>query len=545
MKGFLFLGCTVIILLQACTKKLSDIISETEKATFTIYTYDEFGAPSGSGSGFFIDPNGIGITNYHVLDGAVKAIVKTAQGEEFKIKEVIASDKKWDIVKFKIESFNTQFPILKFARNTPSKGAKVYNISAPLGLENTVSEGIVSSYREDQQHGHTVQITAPISPGSSGSAILNEKGECFAVATFQKSRGQNLNFGVLLDQDKLELLKSNDFNQKNPSFNRGDNFVLLNIPSTQGAEVMLHAIEFKDNMTIGYFSYTNLNLSIPNAVIWCELNKKDAGFLIHDKDLNIKYYLTSSTIGVNKTNGTPTPLASCTRFKVFFPAIKNKLKNIDIVYGYTSRGWQFMNINLDEYREKISVNADSYFRDYAYVSMQEGDLEYSASVFSNILENNPDDELALNAMGIISYVLDNNNDAQYYFSKAIESNPSSTTGLLNRVQLYRNHQEYSKALNDLNRVIAIDPAQPDNYLTRAYLYADIKEWRKAIQDMDEVIKSEDFKRDAYAYMYRAIFKAHDKDRKGACKDIQIAYNLTSDSELEKQLEGLWEQLGCK
>ena len=45
-----------------------------------------------------------------------------------------------------------------------------------------------------------------------------------------------------------------------------------------------------------------------------------------------------------------------------------------------------MNINLDEYREKISVNADSYFRDYAYVSMQEGDLEYSASVFSNILE---------------------------------------------------------------------------------------------------------------------------------------------------------------
>ena len=148
-------------------------------------------------------------------------------------------------------------------------------------------------------------------------------------------------------------------------------------------------------------------------------------------------------------------------------------------------------------------------------------------------------------MGIISYVMDNNSDAQYYFSKAIESNPSNTTGLLNRAQLYRNHQEYSKALNDLNRVIAIDPVQPDNYLTRAYLYADIEEWRKAIQDMDEVIKSEDFKRDAYAYMYRAIFKARNKDRKGACKDIQVAYNLTDDKELEKQLEGLWEQCGCK
>ena len=534
-----------MVLLQACTKKLSDIISETENATFTIYTYDEFGAPKGSGSGFFIDPSGMGISNYHVLDGAVKAIIKTVDGKEYEIKEVVASDKKWDIVKFKIKPSKTQHSFLKFATKSPQKGAKIYNISAPLGLENTVSEGIVSSYREDQQHGQTVQITAPISPGSSGSAILNDKGECFAVATFQKTRGQNLNFGVLLDQDKIEQLKKNDFVKNNSSFNRGDKFILLNIPSNQGAEIMLHALEFKNNMTIGYFSYTNLNLSIPNAVIWCELNKKDAGFLIHDKDLDIKHYLTASTIGVNKADGTPTPLASCTRFKVFFPAIKNELKNIDIVYGYTSRGWQFMNINLDEYRKKISVNVDNYFRDFAYVSMQEGDLEYSASVFSNILENNPDDELALNAMGIISYVMDNNSDAQYYFSKAIESNPSNTTGLLNRAQLYRNHQEYSKALNDLNRVIAIDPVQPDNYLTRAYLYADIEEWRKAIQDMDEVIKSEDFKRDAYAYMYRAIFKARNKDRKGACKDIQVAYNLTDDKELEKQLEGLWEQCGCK
>lgn len=214
-----------MVLLQACTKKLSDIISETENATFTIYTYDEFGAPKGSGSGFFIDPSGMGISNYHVLDGAVKAIIKTVDGKEYEIKEVVASDKKWDIVKFKIKPSKTQHSFLKFATKSPQKGAKIYNISAPLGLENTVSEGIVSSYREDQQHGQTVQITAPISPGSSGSAILNDKGECFAVATFQKTRGQNLNFGVLLDQDKIEQLKKNDFVKNNSSFNRGDKFI--------------------------------------------------------------------------------------------------------------------------------------------------------------------------------------------------------------------------------------------------------------------------------------------------------------------------------
>lgn len=65
-KNLLWLaGC--IIILCSCQKNLKEIISETEKATFTVYTYDEFGSPLGSGSGFFIDDTGIGITNYHVL----------------------------------------------------------------------------------------------------------------------------------------------------------------------------------------------------------------------------------------------------------------------------------------------------------------------------------------------------------------------------------------------------------------------------------------------------------------------------------------------
>ena len=85
---FLILG-VILAFFSSCQKNLKDIIHDTESATFIIYTYDEYGAPLGSGSGFFIDSDGTGITNYHVLDGAVKAMLKTSDGYWLLIKNGI------------------------------------------------------------------------------------------------------------------------------------------------------------------------------------------------------------------------------------------------------------------------------------------------------------------------------------------------------------------------------------------------------------------------------------------------------------------------
>ena len=83
MKHSHFILCAIILCtLTACQKSLQQIIAEVEPATCTIYTYDEYGAPSGSGSGFFIEPNGIGVTNWHVLDKSIKAIVKMPDGNQ-------------------------------------------------------------------------------------------------------------------------------------------------------------------------------------------------------------------------------------------------------------------------------------------------------------------------------------------------------------------------------------------------------------------------------------------------------------------------------
>ena len=70
----------ICLSLVSCKKSIKDIIADTEDATFVVYTYNSFGSPQGIGSRFFIGDNGIGITNYHVLDGAIKASIKTSDG---------------------------------------------------------------------------------------------------------------------------------------------------------------------------------------------------------------------------------------------------------------------------------------------------------------------------------------------------------------------------------------------------------------------------------------------------------------------------------
>ena len=89
------IAVSTLIVLNSCKKDVKTIINDTKEASFIIYTFDEFGSPSGSGSGFFIDSDGTGITNYHVLNGAVKALIRMNDSTEVEIDKVLASDEKW------------------------------------------------------------------------------------------------------------------------------------------------------------------------------------------------------------------------------------------------------------------------------------------------------------------------------------------------------------------------------------------------------------------------------------------------------------------
>ncbi|MBQ3627024.1 MAG: serine protease, partial [Synergistaceae bacterium] len=143
------------------------------------------------GSGFFVSANGDILTNYHVVKGANNILVTAKSGKKFYalIKDF---DSEKDIALLvPRDKINT--PYLKLSSKLPRQGEAIMAAGNPQGFEGTVSNGIISAFRLNNQ---LLQFTAPISPGSSGGALINSLGEVVGMPTLQFKEGQNLNFAL-------------------------------------------------------------------------------------------------------------------------------------------------------------------------------------------------------------------------------------------------------------------------------------------------------------------------------------------------------------
>ena len=152
-------------------------------------------ADTRQGSGFLVDDTGRILTNYHVIRDARSARIRLGSGDVYEEVEVLAQDPRRDIAILQIAGFN--LPYLPLGNSDSVRvGAPIVLVASPLGLENTVSTGIVSGRRREPEGYELLQISAPASRGSSGGAVLTASGEVVGIATSQINGGQNLNFAV-------------------------------------------------------------------------------------------------------------------------------------------------------------------------------------------------------------------------------------------------------------------------------------------------------------------------------------------------------------
>lgn len=177
----------------------ADIAARSTPAVVSIRTEHSLG------TGFVVSNDGLVASNLHVVAGNSKILVTLADHREFEVVEVFNGDRERDLVILRIEAH--RLPAVSLGDSSAIRpGDSVVAIGHPLGLEDTVSNGLVSGIRHVDDHLTVLQISAPIAPGSSGGPIFNDRGEVIGVATAILLGGQNINFGVPIAYVK-ELLK--------------------------------------------------------------------------------------------------------------------------------------------------------------------------------------------------------------------------------------------------------------------------------------------------------------------------------------------------
>ena len=169
------------------------------KSVVVINCYDQNGIKKCQGSGVILEDRGIVVTNFHLFVGSEKFDV-THNDTTVGYTEIVGVNIEKDVMVFKI--YASEFPKIPVGNSTNLiVGDKVYAIGSPIGMENTISEGIVSGFRViGKNKRNMTQITASLSPGSSGGAVFNSNGELVGISTMKLKDGENLNFMIPINE---------------------------------------------------------------------------------------------------------------------------------------------------------------------------------------------------------------------------------------------------------------------------------------------------------------------------------------------------------
>ncbi|MBN2270275.1 MAG: serine protease [Sedimentisphaerales bacterium] len=180
--------------IPAYAQTAQEVARKAFTSTVLLVMEDANGQPLSLGSGFFVRDGEVA-SNLHVVEGAARGYAKiVGQKSKYDIEGITAIDPERDLVVLRITGARASTLILG-SSDAVQVGETVYAVGNPQGLEGTFSQGIISSVREVGTD-KLLQITAPISPGSSGGPVLNGKGEVIGVSVATFRGGQNLNFAI-------------------------------------------------------------------------------------------------------------------------------------------------------------------------------------------------------------------------------------------------------------------------------------------------------------------------------------------------------------
>ncbi|HEV2453060.1 MAG TPA: trypsin-like peptidase domain-containing protein [Verrucomicrobiae bacterium] len=192
---------------SSAARDVQDLVKQLGQAVVQVRT------PEGLGSGFFVNPDGYLITNFHVIEGDTEISVEVYSQDNngqlardtYKQVRIVAINKFHDLALLHIEDKNApKFKYLTLgSSDVLNVGDEVFAVGSPMGLERTVTEGIVSTKTRELEGELYLQTTTQINPGNSGGPLFNLAGEVVGVTNMKIMFGEGLGFAI-----PVELVKN-------------------------------------------------------------------------------------------------------------------------------------------------------------------------------------------------------------------------------------------------------------------------------------------------------------------------------------------------
>lgn len=456
----------------AAQDALPELVRRIKPSVVAIVTYDVKGEKLSRGSGFFTAPDRV-ITNRHVLEGAYKAEIHTVNDLAYSVKGVLAVDGEGDIALLHVEIPPGVASPLTVVRTSPQEGESIVVIGNPLGLEGSISNGIVSAVRDIPNFGRIIQITAPISPGSSGSPVVNMRGEVVGVATLQLTDGQSLNFAV--PSDRVVQLQA------------GQNRTLGELVVATRRSQRSSAERFY-MQGLGFLSRDDCEKALPYfkkateadpeyADAWAQtgfcsgmLGRHTEALKASRQAIRLKPDSPESYLNLGSA------LTYLGQFKEAADAYRQALRldanNADthfalgVTYGKMSRTED----EVQSYKQAIRLRPDYVA---AYEKLAQGlsrlnRLTEAVAVHKTIVQLKPGDGAAYDNLGVSHLKLKQYAEALEAFKQAIRLKPDFGRAYYNLALVYLSLNDRDSALEQYNLLKTIDPDRADKLYTVIY-----------------------------------------------------------------------------
>ena len=290
------------------TQTSEKIYAKCSPAVAYIEVQNRSGTTYASGSGFFISSTGTFVTCYHVIEGAYGATIKTTDGVTHSVDGVYDYSKTNDWAVLKVNGSN--FKYLSIASPTEKVGgAVVYAIGSPLGLDNTISQGLISNVSRAESGTNYIQTTAAISSGSSGGALLSSSGHVLGITSGSYEDGQNLNMAIpmsyvmgyssstvvslsALAAETAAIAASNPYGtlvnylKKQGTYDQNDNSYLISTEDAgnDGGKYVGYLAYDMDssNLIFGYIYYDSSGGAVETQIIVPSVSSQYAVYLVSD-----------------------------------------------------------------------------------------------------------------------------------------------------------------------------------------------------------------------------------------------------------------------